>query len=59
MSVPAAKSGAFPVFELAAGAEPLHLQPVQEEGQTEGEASVSPWKELKRFWKIKDVDESQ
>lgn len=42
VSVPAAESGALPVFELAAGAQPLHLQPVQEEGQAEGETSVSP-----------------
>lgn len=42
MSVPAAEPGALPVLELAAGAEPLHLQPVQEEGQAEGEASVAP-----------------
>lgn len=42
VSVPATKSGALPVFELAAGAQALHLQPVQEEGQAEGVASVSP-----------------
>lgn len=38
----AAEPGAFPVFELAAGAQPLHLQSVQEEGQAKREASVSP-----------------
>ena len=32
VSVPAAKSGTFPVFELTAGAQPLHQQPIQEEG---------------------------
>ena len=46
VSVPAAESGALPVFELAAGTQPLHLQPVQEEGQAEGETSVSPRNEL-------------
>lgn len=46
VSVSAAESGALPVFELAAGAQPLHLQPVQEEGQAEGETSVSPRNEL-------------
>lgn len=42
VSVLAAQSGALPVFELATGAQPFHLEPVQEEGQAEGEASVSP-----------------
>lgn len=42
VSFPAAEPGALPVFELATGAEPLHLQPVQEEGQAEREAAVSP-----------------
>ncbi len=46
VSVPAAEPGALPVFELAAGAQPLNLQPVQEESQAEGETSVSPRDEL-------------
>lgn len=50
VSVPAAQSWALPVFELAAGAEPLHLQPVQEEGQAEGETSVPPGNELESLW---------
>lgn len=43
---PAAEPGALPVFELAAGAQPLHLQPVQEEGEAEREAAVSPRDEV-------------
>lgn len=50
----AAESWAFPVFELAAGAQPLHLQPIQEEGQAEREASVSTWNKLESFWSRND-----
>lgn len=42
VSPPAPEPRALPVFELATGAEPLYLQPVQEEGQAEREATVSP-----------------
>lgn len=51
MSLPAAEPAALPVFELATGAEPLHLQPVQEEGQAEREAAVSPWDEAESLWR--------
>lgn len=47
----AAEPGAPPVFELAAGAQPLHLQPVQEEGEAEGEAAVSPRDEVESLWR--------
>lgn len=47
----AAEPGALPVFELAAGAQPLHLQPVQEEGQAEREAAVSPRDEAESLWR--------
>lgn len=47
---PAAEPGAPPVFELAAGAQPLHLQPVEEEGQAEGEAAVPPRDEVESLW---------
>lgn len=47
----AAEPGALPVFELAAGAQPLHLQPVQEERQAEREAAVSPGDEAKGLWR--------
>lgn len=57
VSVLPAEAGAFPVLELAAGAQPLHQQPVQEEGQAEGKASVSSGKELEAFWR-KDEDVS-
>lgn len=48
---PATEPGALLVFELAAGAEPLHLQPVQEQGQAEREAAVSPRDEAESLWK--------
>lgn len=51
VSLPAAEPRALPVFELATGAEPLHLQPVQEEGQAEREAAVSPWDEAESLWR--------
>lgn len=47
----AAQPGALPVLELAAGAQPLHLQPVQEEGQAEREAAVSPRDEVEGLWR--------
>lgn len=47
MSAP--ESSAFPVFELAAGAEPIHLQAIQEECKTEGESLVSSWHKLEHF----------
>lgn len=49
MSVPAAEPGALPVFELTAGAEPLHLEPIQEERQAEGETAVPSRHKLETF----------
>ena len=40
MSVPATEPPALPVFELTAGAEAFHLQPVEEERQAEWETTV-------------------
>lgn len=55
----AAEPGALPVFELAAGAQPLHLQPVQEEGQAEREAAVSPRDEAESLWRAVGVGDGQ
>lgn len=41
------------VLELAAGAEPVHLNPVQKEGEAEGEAMVSFGDKLKGVCKSK------
>lgn len=49
MPVAAPQPGSPPVLELAAGAQPLHLQAVQEEGQAEGVTPVPPGNELERF----------
>ena len=38
----AAQPRALPVFKLTAGAETLHLQPIEEERQAEGEATMAP-----------------
>lgn len=55
----AAEPGALPVFELAAGAQPLHLQPVQEEGQAEREAAVSPRDVAESLWRAVGVGDGQ
>jgi len=39
MSAP--EPSAFPVFELTAGAEPFHLQAIEEECKTEGKSLVT------------------
>jgi hypothetical protein len=38
------------VLELAAGADPVHLNPVQKEGEAEGEAVVTLGDKLKGVW---------
>lgn len=59
VSVPAPEPGRPPVLELAAGAQPLHLKAVEEEGQAEGVTSVSPRNELERFWYFQNRDENE
>lgn len=49
VSMAATQPGALPVFELTAGAETLHLQPVQEERQAEWETAVAPRHKLERL----------
>lgn len=46
----ASKSGTFPMLIFAAGAQPVHLHPVQEKGETEGETMVSFGNKLKGLW---------
>lgn len=41
------------VLELAAGTEPVHLDPIQEEGEAEGEAMVPLGDKLKGVWNSK------
>lgn len=41
------------VFELTAGAQPVHLDPIQEEGEAEREAMVSLGDKLEGVWKPK------
>lgn len=59
VSVPAPEPGSPPVLKLAAGAQPLHLQAVEEEGQAEGVTSVSPRNKLERFWYCQNRDENE
>lgn len=49
----ASKPRAPAVLVLTTGAQPVHLDPIQEEGEAEGEAMVSLGDKLEGVWKPK------